>query len=169
MLNASKKLQLQNHVVDVGVNTRKNAQRSAPLAPPVENETITQTSAEVNLKKRKAIDHSKTNPTILEIPKQDAISEDEEIIEDQAIVMGKFTKCQVMRKLTGSPIPATHRAMNALSITSRSTKRAKAFQRHALQESTIKLKALNHDLPIMGECTVKIETRQEKSKQLLWW
>lgn len=27
----------------------------------------------------------------------------------------------------------------------------------ALQESTVKLKALNHDLPIMGECTVKLE------------
>ena len=119
MLNASKKPQLHN-VVDVGVNTRKNARRSAPLAPHLENETITQTSAEVNLKKRKAI--SKTNPTIRRIPEQDAISEDEEIIEDQAIVMGKFTKCQVMRKSTGSPIPATHRAMNVLSMTSRSTK-----------------------------------------------
>ena len=29
----------------------------------------------------------------------------------------------------------------------------------ALQESTIKLKALNHDLPIIGECTVKIENQ----------
>ena len=29
----------------------------------------------------------------------------------------------------------------------------------ALQESTIKLKALNHDLPIMGECTVKLENQ----------
>ena len=86
------------------------------------NETITQTSAAVNLKKRKAIDHSKTNPTIRKIPEQDAISEDEEIIEDQAIVMRKFTKCQVTRESTGSPIPATHRAMNVLSITSRSTK-----------------------------------------------
>ena len=28
-----------------------------------------------------------------------------------------------------------------------------------LQESTIKLKALNHDLPIMGECTVKLENQ----------
>ena len=131
MLNTSKKPQLQNHEVDVGINTRKNARRSAPLAPHVENETITQTSAEVNLKKRKAIDHSKTNPTIRKIPEQDAISEDEEIIKDQAIVMGKFTKCQITRKSTGSPIPGTHRAMNVLSITSRSTKRAKAFKRPA--------------------------------------
>ena len=29
----------------------------------------------------------------------------------------------------------------------------------ALQDSTIKLKALNHDLPIIGECTVKIENQ----------
>lgn len=29
----------------------------------------------------------------------------------------------------------------------------------AIQESTIKLKALNHDLPIMGECTVKLENQ----------
>ena len=28
-----------------------------------------------------------------------------------------------------------------------------------LRESTIKLKALNHDLPIMGECTVKLENQ----------
>jgi len=73
------------------LNVSKKPQLSAPLAPHVENETITQTSAEVNLKKKKAIDHSKTNPTIQKIPEEDAISEDEEIIEDQAIVMGKFT------------------------------------------------------------------------------
>lgn len=29
----------------------------------------------------------------------------------------------------------------------------------AIQESTIKLKALSHDLPIMGECTVKLENQ----------
>lgn len=29
----------------------------------------------------------------------------------------------------------------------------------AIQESTIKLKALNHDLPIMGECTMKLENQ----------
>ena len=29
----------------------------------------------------------------------------------------------------------------------------------ALAESTIKLKALNHDLSIMGECTVKLENQ----------
>jgi len=29
----------------------------------------------------------------------------------------------------------------------------------ALQESTIKLKALNQDLPIMGECTMKLENQ----------
>ena len=34
-----------------------------------------------------------------------------------------------------------------------------AIPEMALQESTIKLKALNHDLPIMGECTVKLENQ----------
>ena len=95
MLNASKKCQLQNHVVDVGVNTRKNARRSAQLAPHVKNDIITQTSAKLTLKKRKAFVHSKTKLAIQKIPEQDAISEDKEIIEDQTIVMEKSTKCQV--------------------------------------------------------------------------
>jgi len=34
----------------------------------------------------------------------------------------------------------------------------------ALQESTIKLKALNHDLPIIGECTVKIENQTRETE-----
>lgn len=29
----------------------------------------------------------------------------------------------------------------------------------AIQKSMIKLKALSHDLPIMGECTVKLENQ----------
>ena len=43
MLNTSKKTLLQNRVVDVGVNTHKNAQHSAPLAPHVENEIHSKT------------------------------------------------------------------------------------------------------------------------------
>ena len=39
----------------------------------------------------------------------------------------------------------------------------------ALQESKIKLKALNDDLPFMGECTVTIETKPAKLKHLLLW
>jgi len=117
MLNASKKTQLQNHVVDVGVNTRKNARHSAPLAPHVESEITMQTSAEVTLQNRKASVHVKTNLAIQKIPEETAISEDEEILEDQTIVMEKYTKCRVTRKSTGSPIPATHRAMNASSTT----------------------------------------------------
>ena len=66
--NAWKKTHLQNHVVDVGVNTRKNARHSAPLAPHVANETITQTSAEVNHKKRKDIVHRKTKLAIQKSP-----------------------------------------------------------------------------------------------------
>ena len=115
MLNASKKRQLQNHVVDVGVNTHRNARRSAPLSPHVENEIITQTSAKATLKRRKAFVHSKL--TIQKILEQDAVSEDEEIIEDQTIEMEKSTKCQVTRKSTGSQIPATLRAMIVSSTT----------------------------------------------------
>ena len=63
MLNALKKTFLQNQVVDVGVNTRKNARHSAPLAPRVENEIIMQTSAKVTLKERKAIAHGKIKLT----------------------------------------------------------------------------------------------------------
>ena len=57
---AWKKTHLQIYVVDEGVNTSKNAQHLAPLTPHVANETIMQTSAEVNHKKRKDIVHSKT-------------------------------------------------------------------------------------------------------------
>lgn len=54
--------------VDVGVNTRKNAWHSAPFAPHVANETITQTSAEVNHKKRKDIVRSKKKLAIQKTP-----------------------------------------------------------------------------------------------------
>ena len=37
----------------------------------------------------------------------------------------------------------------------------------ALQESKIKLKALNHDLPIIGECTVKIENQTRETEALI--
>ena len=117
MLNASKKSQFPSHVVAVGVNTRKNARRSALFAPPVENEITTQTSAEVNLKKRKAIVHSKTKTAMQTLPELDAIRKDEEIIENQAIVMGEFTKCQVTMKTTGNPNRATLRVTNVLFTT----------------------------------------------------
>ena len=132
MLNALKKILLQNHVVNVVVNTHKNARHSEPLAPHVENEIIMQTSVEVTLKERKAIAHSETKFVTQKIPRQDAVSEDGEISEDQTIVMEKSIKCWVTRKSTGSPIPATHQAINVSSTTSRSTKlRAKAFERPA--------------------------------------
>ena len=132
MSNAWKKTHLQNHVVDVGINTRKNAWHSVPLAPHVANETIMQTSAKVNHKKRKDIVHSKTKLAIQKTLEQDTISEEEEIPKDQTSAMGKSTKCQVTRKSTRSPIPATHRAMNVSSTTSRSTKQqVKAFKRPA--------------------------------------
>ena len=37
----------------------------------------------------------------------------------------------------------------------------------ALQESKIKLNALNHDLPIMGECTVTIENKTRETEAIL--
>ena len=104
MLNGSKKTLLQNHVVDVGVNTHKNVWHSAPPALRVENKIVMQTSVEVTLKERKAITHSKTKLPTQKISEQDAISEDEEISEDQTIVMEKSIKCLVTRKLTGSQI-----------------------------------------------------------------
>ena len=131
MLNASKKSQFPSHVVAVDVNTRKNARRSALFAPPVENEITTQTSAEVNLKKRKVIVHSKTKIAMRTLPELDAIRKDEEIIENQAIVMGEFTKCQVTMKTTGNPIRATLRVTNVIFTTYRYPKRAKAFKRPA--------------------------------------
>lgn len=54
MSDACKKTHLQIYVVDVGVNTGKNAQHVA-------YKTIMQTSAKVNHKKRKDIVYSKTN------------------------------------------------------------------------------------------------------------
>ena len=116
-LNASQKTEFQSHVVAVGVNTRKNARRSVLFAPRVENEITTQTSAEVNLKKRKAILHSKTKPATRTVPETDAIPKDKEIIENQAIIVGEFTKCQVTIKMTGNPIRATLRVTNVLFTT----------------------------------------------------
>ena len=104
-------------MVAVGVNTRKNARRSALFAPHVENEINTQTSAEVNRKKRRAIIHSKAKLATRTVPETDAFRKDKEIIENQAIIMGEFTKYQVTMKMTGNPIRATLRVTNVLFIT----------------------------------------------------
>ena len=104
----------QSHVVAVGVNTWKKARRSA-LFP--QRKITTQTSAKANLKKRKAIIHSNTKPAIRTVPEPDTICKGEEIIENQAIVMTEFSKCQVTMKMTGNPIQATFQVTNVLFTT----------------------------------------------------
>ena len=133
-LNALGNSQIQNHVVDVGVHTCKNARHSALSAQHVESETITQVSAEINhtaqiLSEGKALINNMTNFAIRKIRKQDAITEDKQVTEDRAIAMGKSAKCCETKKSTGSPIPATHRPMSVSSTICRFTKRAKASRR----------------------------------------
>lgn len=62
----------------MGVNTHKFNRYSVLFTPHVENEITMQTSAEVNLKKWKAIVHSKlkTKAAIWTVPEWDAIRKD---------------------------------------------------------------------------------------------
>ena len=52
-----------------------------------------------------------------------------------------------------SQIPAQTNIMDEYQLRKLQTERPEM----ALQELTVKLKALNHDLSIVGECTVKLE------------
>ena len=86
-LNALGNSQIQNHVVDVGVHTRKNARHSALSASHVESKTTRQVSAEVNrtaqiLSEGKAFINNTTNFAIRKNRKQDAITKDKQVIED---------------------------------------------------------------------------------------
>ena len=133
-LNALGNSKIQNHVVDVGVHTRKNAWHWALSAPYVESETTTQVSAKVNctaqiLSEGKALFNNTTNFAIRKICKQDAITEDKQDTEDPAIAMGKSAKCCETKKSTGSQIPATRQAMSVSSTICRFIKRAKASRR----------------------------------------
>ena len=128
-------------MVDVGVNTHKNAQHSAPLAPHVENEI-----------------HSKTK--LATQKGQEEVNQKSDFSDtssNECFIITSRSKKRLAKafkrpapssytasKLLLSQIPAQTNIMDEYQFRKLQTERPEM----ALQESSVKLKALNHDLTV---------------------